>query len=110
MEKLVKVLGAAISVSLLCGCVTNFSRVDFKYNSTAHLNYREAMMEVRVPPEHLLAELSDAFRRQGVTVLERKTLDYYLSEANSGQLCWEANKTICYVPIYSRVIAPTYFG
>jgi len=78
----------------LTGCATNFSRVDFKYSNLAHMNFRDAMINVSRSPEELVFDLSEAFRRNGANVLERTKLNFILSESSNAQSCWEADYEI----------------
>lgn len=80
---------------LLTGCANNFTRADFKYSNIAHMNYREAMTEISTPPEEFIFDISDAFRKHGATILERKKIDFFITENSFAQKCWEANYSIC---------------
>lgn len=80
--------------AVISGCATVFARVDFKYSSVAHISYSESTTTLQVDPETLVFDLSEAFRRQGVTVLDRKELDYHFQENVSGRECWEAVASI----------------
>jgi len=74
----------------LIGCVSNFTRVDFKYSNAAHMNYKNAMVKLTGSPENIVFTLSESFRNSGAEIRERKKLDYILLEAEKGQECWEA--------------------
>ena len=78
----------------LAGCATNILRVDFKYSNLAHMNYRDAMTSVSTKPEELVFDLSEAFRNNRATILERTKLDFILIENKDAQRCWEAEYEI----------------
>ena len=88
-------MGRLIAVVLalsVCGCT--FSTVAFKYSSLSHMDYHQAMVSIGASPEKLMYDLSEAFRRQGAVVLERKRINFHLIETGCAKECWAANAQI----------------
>lgn len=72
------------------GCATNFTKVDFKYTSLAHISPTESTVVVNGEPENIIFKLSEGFRKNNATILERTSLDYYYEENESSNNCWQA--------------------
>lgn len=83
-----------ILAALTSSCAQQIVRVDFKYSSLSHMSFRESMTTLNSQPSDLVYKLSDAFRRQGATVIERKKLDYYLAVTDDADACWAASNEI----------------
>ncbi|MGZ9897044.1 hypothetical protein [Shewanella gaetbuli] len=89
-----KFIAAILVVLNLTACANGFSRVDFKYTSASHLNFKQSSLNMSLPPDELVAQLSNSFSRQGARVLIREQLDHILKPTLDSYGCWEAKRAI----------------
>jgi len=86
---------ASMTIAAFQGCQSlKFVKVDFKYNNLSHMSVDDSMVKLDASPNELIIWLSDNFRSQGGSILDRESIDYFFSKTPLYKNCWHANKEI----------------